>query len=240
MDWQDRGIVLASRKHGESSAIVELFTPEHGRHAGVVRGATSRKTAPMLQPGAEVAATWRARLSEHLGTFMLEPRRSRASLMGDRLTLAGLNAVAALIVFVLPEREAHPKLFRQTEALLDMMEDNEAWPVAYLHWELALLDETGFGLDLSRCAATGVTEGLVYVSPKTGCAVSADAAGQWADRLLPLPPSLLRPVESGPAELQEALRTTGHFLHHHLAPSLGDRPIPAARQRLLDRLARQS
>ncbi len=241
MDWQDQGCVLATRRHGETSAIVEVFTRDHGRHAGVVRGATSRKTAPNLQPGTQLSVTWRARLEDHLGAFTVEPIRSRAAaLMGGRLELAALNAVTALLSFTLPEREAHPRLYGQTIALMDMIGEAEPWPLAYLHWELALLDEMGFGLDLSRCAVTGATDGLAYVSPKTGRAVSEAGAGDWKDRLLPLPACLLTPSHVDPAELSAGLRTTGHFLAHHLAPSLGDRPLPPARQRFADLLARQT
>ena len=180
MEWQDQGAVLSVRRHGETSAIVEIFTEEHGRHAGVVRGATSRKIAPTLQPGTQVAASWRARLEDHLGAFTLEPIKSRAaSVMSGRLELAGLNAITSLLSFALPEREAHAPLYHRSIALLDLLGENEAWPLAYLHWELALLEEMGFGLDLSRCAVTGASEGLCYISPKSGRAVSMTRASKW-------------------------------------------------------------
>ncbi len=192
MDWRDEGALLSVRRHGETSAIIEVFTSAHGRHAGVVRGGTSRKIAPILQPGAQLDVTWRARLDEHLGAFTVEPIRSRAAaVMGERLTLAGLNAICALLAFTLPEREAHPQLYQRSIALLDMVGHNPAWPMAYLRWELSLLEEMGFGLDLSACAVTGAPDDLAYVSPRTGRAVGAEAAGEWADRLLPLPPALL-------------------------------------------------
>ena len=168
MEWRDEGVILGVRPHGETSAIVEIFTETHGRHAGVVRGGVSRKMAPTLQPGSQVAASWRARLEEHIGSFTVEPVRSRAGLMSDRDALAGLNALCALLRFALPEREAHPKLYGQTLTVLDMLESSDFWPLAYLRWELALLEELGFGLDLSTCAVTGATEGLCYVSPKSG------------------------------------------------------------------------
>lgn len=242
MEWQDTGFVLLARRHGESAAIVELFTAAHGRHAGIVRGATSRRNVPALQPGTQVAATWRARLEDHLGAFALEPERSRAvAVMGGRLELAGLNAVTALLSFALPEREPHPRLYDRTVALLDMIGASEVWPLAYLHWELALLDEMGFGLDLSSCAVTGTRAGLAFVSPKSGRAVSAAGAGTWKDRLLPLPGCLLRGDERGDgAEIAQGLRTTGHFLATWLAPALGDRPLPPARQRFADLFARQA
>ena len=239
MDWRDTGILLSTRKHGETSLIIEVFTPEHGRHAGVVRGGTSRKLAPHLQPGAQLDLHWRARLEDHLGSFTAEPQRSRAAAaMGDRLALAGLNAVTALLSFTLPDREPHPALYKRSEQLLDLLPQIALWPLAYLRWELALLEEMGFGLDLTRCAVTGATEDLAYVSPKTGRAVTRAGAGIWADKLLSLPPVLLGQDPADNPDIAEALRTTGHFLQHHLAPSLGDRPLPPARGLFLDRLAR--
>ncbi len=241
MDWRDEGVLLAVRRHGESAAIIEVLTAEHGLHAGVVRGGASRKMAPILQPGAQLDLTWRARLEEHLGSFTVDLQRSRsATMMGDRTALAGLNAVCGLICFAFPERVPHGAFYGRTVQLLDLMGETDAWPLAYLRWEVALLEETGFGLDLSACAVTGATEGLAYVSPKTGRAVTAAGAGAYADRLLPLPPVLLGQGAAPDLELLQALRTTGHFLTAHLAPSLGDRPLPAARTRLIDALSRQS
>jgi DNA repair protein RecO (recombination protein O) len=241
MDWRDRGSLLSVRRHGETSAIVEVFTADHGRHAGVIRGGGSRRLAPVLQPGALLDVTWRARLDEHIGTYTVEPIRSRAAaVMADRLTLAALNAVCALLAFTLPEREPHPVLHRRSEALLDMIGTNPAWPLAYLRWELALLEEMGFGLDLSACAVTGEADELAYVSPKTGRAVSAEGAGEWADRLLPLPPALLGLGEGPFAEIAQGLSTTGFFLRNSLATSLGDKPLPEARQRFADLVSRQA
>ena len=239
MDWRDEGTLLSVRKHGETSAIIEVFTAGHGRHAGVVRGGTSRKIAPILQPGAQLGVSWRARLEEHLGSFTVEPLKSRAAVvMADRTALAGLNAMTALLGFALPEREAHPRLYARSVAMFDLLGQSEAWPVAYLQWELALLEALGFGLDLTACAVTGAVDDLVYVSPKTGRAVSAEAAGDWADRLLPLPPELLGVVTDDLAGIGDGLRTTGHFLTTSLAHSLGERPLPEARARLVDRLTR--
>lgn len=239
MDWRDEGTLLSVRKHGETSAIIEVFTAQHGRHAGVVRGGTSRKLAPMLQPGAQLDLAWRARLEEHIGSFNVELSRSRAAtIMADRAALAGLNAITALLVFALPEREPHPGLYARSTEMLDLLGQAEAWPVAYLQWELALLEELGFGLDLSACAVTGRANDLAYVSPKSGRAVSAEGAGEWADRLLPLPPELLGVVTEDLAGVAAGLRTTGYFLETALAHSLGDRPLPEARARLVDRLSR--
>ena len=240
VDWRDEGALLAVRKHGETSVIIDVFTEDHGLQAGVVRGGTSRKIAPVLQPGAQLDVAWRARLEEHLGSFSVEPVRSRAAaVMSDRLALAGLNAVCALLAFALPEREAHPQLYRQSITLMDLLGNTDAWPLAYLRWELALLEEMGFGLDLSSCAVTGALDGLAYVSPRTGRAVSAEGAGEWVDKLLPLPPCLLGIGEAPDKEIREGLHTTGYFLRTRLVPALGDRPIPPARQRLVDLLGRE-
>ncbi|MDF1729008.1 MAG: DNA repair protein RecO [Sulfitobacter sp.] len=240
MGWRDQGILLAVRKHGETSAIIDVFTPERGRHAGVVRGGTSRRIAPLLQPGAQLDLSWRARLEDHIGSFTVEPVRSRAGgVMGDRLALAGLNAVTALLAFCLPEREAHEALYHRSAALLDLLGQDDLWPLAYLQWELGLLEEMGYGLDLARCAVTGRTEGLEFVSPKTGRAVSAEGAGAWADRLLPLPPVLRGEGEAEDAEIAQGFRTTGYFLKAHLAAELGDRPLPEARARFVDTFSRR-
>ena len=240
MEWRDHGILLSMRRHGESSAIIDVFTEEHGRHAGVVRGGASRRMAPVLQPGAQLDVTWRARLEDHLGSYHAEPLRSRAAAaLSGRLALAGLNAVTALLAFCLPEREPHPDLYMRSERLLDLLEHEDLWPLAYLQWELALLEEVGFGLDLSACAVTGRLAGLAFVSPKTGRAVSREGAGEWADRLLPLPPVLLGQGDAGDTEILQALRTTGYFMETHLAPSLGSHPLPEARGRLMDLLSRR-
>ncbi len=239
MEWRDQGILLSARRHGETSAIIEVFTPEQGRHAGVVRGGTSRKIAPSLQPGAQLDVAWRARLEDHIGAFTVEPLRSRAAVaMQDRLALAGLNAVTALLSFCLPEREPHPALYRRTEALLDLLGQGEVWPLAYLKWELRLLEEMGYALDLESCAVTGVSEELIYVSPKSGRAVSAKGAGEWADRLLPLP-TVLRGGTGSDAEIAQGLVTTGHFLTAHLARDLGGKPLPEARARFIDAFSRR-
>lgn len=237
MEWAGEGILLSARPHGESSAIITVLTHEHGVHKGVVRGGTGRKMSPILQPGAQLALKWRARLDDHLGSFTVEPIKSRAAaVLQDATRLAALNSVCALTIFVLPERDPHPKFYAVTELLLDRLCANQSWHGPYLFWERTLLDEAGYGLDLSECAVTGEREGLTYVSPKTGRAVTQTGAGEYADRLLPLPQLLLDPV--GPddePQLARGLRTTGHFLKTVLAPALGSRPLPEARNRLVAR-----
>lgn len=239
MDWRDQGILISARRHGETAAIIDVFTEEHGRHAGVVRGGAGRKLAPILQPGAQLDVRWRARLEDHLGAFQVEPLRSRAAAaMADRLALAGLNAVTALIGFCLAERQVHTRFYRQTEQLLDLLDQTDVWPLAYLRWESALLEEIGYGLDLTCCAVTGVREGLLYVSPRTGRAVSAAGAGDWADRLLPLPPCLRGEGPAPDPEIAQALRTTGYFLEHRIAPELAQKPLPEARARFVETFTR--
>lgn len=239
MDWRDQGFVLSSRKHGETSVILEVFTPEHGRHAGVVRGGVSRKMTPILQPGHQLDLSWRARLEDHIGSFTIEPVRSRATALSDRMALAGLNAVTALLHFCLPEREPHADLYQRSEQLLDLLGQNDIWPLAYLCWEMALLDEMGFGLDLTACAVKGTNQPLDYISPKTGRAVSAEGAGEWANRLLPLPQVMLGKGDASDKEIAAGLRTTGYFLTEKLAPALGHKPLPEARGRFVDLFSRR-
>lgn len=244
MEWQGTGAILSTRLHGESAAIIDVFTETQGRHAGVVRGGASRKMAAHLQAGTQVAVTWRARLGEHIGTYSVEPIHARAGILADPLALAGLNAVCALLQLALPEREPQGAFWGQTMALLDALDksvDGGAdWPPDYLRWELELLQTLGFGLDLTCCAVTGEREDLAYVSPKSGRAVGRDAAGEWAARLLPLPPVLLGQGPANGPEIAQGLALTGFFLDRGLAPILGGKSLPAARGRLLAVLARRA
>ncbi len=236
IEWRDEGILLAVRPHGETSAIVEAFCAAHGRHAGVVLGGVSRRMRPYLQPGVLAALGWRARLDEHLGHFTVEPLRNRAATaLEDRLALAGIGAVTGLLREVLPERAPHPALFERTNALLDLLPEGEVWPLAYLQWEVALLEEMGFGLDLSVCAVTGGREDLHFISPRTGRAVSRAGAGEYAPRLLPLPLVLRGEGEAGAEDILQGLAVTGHFLRERL---MEGREPPAARERLLSVIAR--
>lgn len=239
MDWRDEGILLSMRPHGETSAIIEVLTAAHGRHMGVVRGGASRKMAATLQPGTGLMLEWRARLDDHIGSFTVEPVKSRAHLLADRLALAGLTAVCALVHDALPEREPHPALWRKTLALVDRL-GVEGWTSDYVRWELCLLEEIGFGLDLSVCAVTGAREGLAYVSPKSGRAATVEGAGAWADRLLPLPEGLDGEGPLSPGAVVQGLRLTGFFLDRELRPVLHDRPLPEARSRLVDLISRST
>ncbi len=237
MEWRDEGALLSMRLHGESAAIIEVFTQAHGRHAGVVRGGASRRMVAMLQPGTQVQVHWQARLDTHLGNFVVEPLVSRAAILSDRMALAGLNAICAMLHLALPERDPHPVLWAKTVSLLDLLTLGD-WVPAYLRWELDLLDELGFGLDLGRCAVTGSREDLAFVSPRTGRAVSRAAAGNWEARLLPLPPGLLGQGPLDRQELVQGLALTGHFLNRGLQAVLFDKPLPEARARLIQMLSR--
>jgi len=236
MLWQDEGIILAVRRHGESSAVVSVFTAEHGRHAGLARGAVGRRSRPVHQIGNAVHATWRARLAEQLGSFSLELVRPVAALLLDQPDrLAGLGAACALLEAGLPERDPHPNLYNTLQGLIEiLLKTEEAWWQRYVAFELDLLADLGFGLDLTTCAVTGSSEDLAYVSPRTGRAVSRGAAGPYVDRLLPLPGFLTGQGDPDPAQIRAALELTGAFLRRHLF-DVSDSAVPRARQLLLDR-----
>ena len=241
MEWSDRGIVLSARRHGESSAIVAVLTESHGRHLGLVRGGAGKRHAGQLAPGNEVAVRWRARLEDHLGSYACEAvRHHAAGLLDDPLRLAGLSAACAVADSALPEREPHRAAYESLLGLLQAIAaaPTQTWAETYARFELRLLKDLGFGLDLARCAATGRNDTLAYVSPRSGRAVSRAAAEPYRDRLLPLPAFLLEgqgAPGSGP-EILDALRLTGHFLEAHVFAPHG-RTLPAARGRLVDRLA---
>ena len=235
MEWSDDAIVLSSRTHGESSMVLELLTRDHGRHLGLVHGGASRKARPTLQPGNGVHVKWRARLEEHLGSFTCELARARAGeLMDGRDALAGLNAFTAVATAAIPERQAYAPVFLSGEILLEAMMEHDPsyWLALYVRWEAGLLDALGFGLDLSECAATGIKDDLAYVSPRTGRAVSRDAAGIYANRLVRLPGFLLGDGSEPDADdVAAGLALTGYFLLERvLQPH--NKELPPARLRL--------
>lgn len=225
MEWTDEGIVLGVRRHGESSAIVELLTREHGRHLGLVRGGASSRMRPLLQPGNSVTALWRARLDEHLGMYALEGTRLRAAtLLASSHAVYGVTHLAAL-ARLLPERDPHADIYEMLQGTLDDFEDTGIAAVHMIRFELAMLTELGFGLDLETCAATGETTDLIYVSPKSGGAVSRTAGEPWRDRLLPLP-AFLRESEGGAnswsdQDLLDGFQITGLFLLRHVLEPRG-------------------
>jgi DNA repair protein RecO (recombination protein O) len=236
MEWSDDAIVLSVRAHGETSAIVETLTRHHGRHSGLVRGGASRRARAVLQPGNTLHAQWRARLSEHLGNFTLDLAAARAGTMMDsRTSLIGLNAFTGVASAALPEREPHASVFLGAEILLDaMMEDGfDHWAPLFVRWETGLLNDLGFGLDLSRCAVTGSVDDLLYVSPKSGRAVSRAAGEGYKSRLFALPPFLLGSQNASPdmADIAAGLKLTEHFLLERVFRPQG-RVMPAARLRL--------
>ncbi len=237
MDFEDDGYVLAARPHGEAGAVVEILTAEHGKYAAHVAGGASRKMKPFLQAGARVIVHYRARVSEQLGSAMLEPvGEGPSALFDDALALSGLAAAAAVAAGALPEREPHPGAFLAFEALTGAFAHPDIWPAVFVRFEMGLLQELGFGLDLSKCAATGATDDLIFVSPRTGRAVSRAAGEPYKDRLLALPPFMLS-AQGGLAagDVGAGLTLTGHFLESFIFAVL-NRPLPPARVWLLDRL----
>lgn len=242
MQWQDEAIILATAKHGETSVIADLLTPSYGRHRGLIRGGTGTRQRGVLQPGNKVRAEWKARLAEHLGAFQIELDTSyAAALMSDPVKLAAMSSLCTVAGATLPEREPHPEIYTATLAVLELLADDDCGPqraaVAVIRWELALLSVLGFGLDLGACAVTGQTEGLIYVSPRSGRAVSEEGAGEYADRLLPLPAFLtgsapdLNAIDA--AEIGDGLALTGVFIERHILHPV-DRALPPARTRFAD------
>lgn len=237
MDFADDAFVLAARSHGDTGAVVDLLTAEHGRRGAYVAGGASRRMRPFLQAGAQVTVDYRARTSEHLGAARLEPvGQGPSALFDDPLALIGLNAAAAVAQGALPEREPHPGAFLAFQALMAAFAVPEVWPAVFVKFEAGLLDDLGFGLDLSRCASTGTTDDLVWVSPRTGRAVSAEAGAPYSDRLLALPPFLLG-AQAGlrDGDVRAGFALTGHFLEQFVFNPL-NRPLPPARVWMLDKL----
>ncbi|MBI1328245.1 MAG: DNA repair protein RecO [Alphaproteobacteria bacterium] len=248
MEWKDTGILLSARQHGENSLILRLFTPGHGLHAGLLRA--SRRQRNQFQPGTLLEATWKARLTEHLGTFQCEVTKTiTGHILHDSGKLLALQSACLLIETTLAERDPHPELYNDFVTLLNALTtqhaagSNASWKTAYLHFELSLLQHLGFGLDLSECAATGTTENLVYISPKTGRAVSLEAGAPYKEKLFPLlevikqwqQPAALD-VNLPPSSPHQALCITTHFLQQHVFTALG-KPLPDIRAHLLDALA---
>ncbi len=243
MEWTDEGIVLAVKAHGESAAIAQVLTVDHGRHAGLVYGGRGRAMRPLLQPGNRVRATWRARLADHLGSMALEPVRLRAGqLMDDALALQGVLAASAVAVAALPEREPHTAVHDGLETVFAAMETVAQWPALLVRWEAGLLTDLGYGLDLRRCAVSGDADNLTHVSPRTGRAVDGDHpdVADYRDKLLRLPPFLLgRQAAVTDDDVRDGLTLTGHFLERWvLWPA--DRQLPDARARLMAMLAEAS
>lgn len=242
MDWSEEGYVLGVRRQGESNAVLELFTRGHGRHLGLVRGGRGRRLRPVLQTGNLVEATWRARLAEHLGSYTVEALEMQAArLMDDPFKLAGLMSMADL-TRLLPEREPHERLYDAFRIVLSQLGDDDVWPALLVRWELGLLDELGFGLDLSKCAATGSSEDLIYVSPKSGKAVSSQAGEPYRAKLLMLPGFVRGGQErSVPAasEICEGFKLTDFFLQRDVLTPRG-LTMPQSRARVISTLSAEA
>ncbi len=235
MEWRDEGIIIGVKRHGESSAIVEVMTQAHGRHLGIVKGGRSRRMQTFLQPGNSAECVWRARLDEHLGTFQIETTRLRtAEIMETPLALHGMNLLGTLLR-LLPERDPHPALYESLVVTMEHLASREVAPALMVRLEMAVLAELGFGLDLACCAATGVTDDLVYVSPKSGRAVSRIAGEPWRDRLLPLPGFLAGGSHATALEIDDIRKgfaLTGFFLERDVYGPRG-LPTPDARSAYL-------
>lgn len=239
MDWSDEGIFLGAKPLGEANAVAELFTLGHGRHLGLVRGGRSRRMRPLLQPGNRLRVTWRARLSEHLGGFNLELIEAHAArVLDDASALAAIGSLSGL-ARLLPERDPHPALYAAALGVIRAFDDPKLWPALLVRWELQLLQELGFGLDLSECAATGAETELAYVSPRSGRAVSRGAGQPYDVKLLKLPAFLREddaPADEG--DLLAGFALTGYFLERDVLSPHG-LVMPQARERLIGLLARR-
>jgi DNA repair protein RecO (recombination protein O) len=233
MEWQGDGLILSVRRHGETSAIIDVLTRERGRHSGLVRGGRSRTQRPVLQAGNLVHLVWRARLEDHLGMFTADPHRMIvAGIIDSMPRLAAVTTVTTL-ASLLPEREPHPRLYDASLLLLEHLDDDDIWPALLVRWELGLLDELGFGLDLEKCAMSGAREGLTFVSPRSGKAVTAAQGEPWKDKLLRLPGFMAGSgVAPLPGDVADGLELTGHFLSRHVFEPRGV-VVPEARSRIV-------
>jgi DNA repair protein RecO (recombination protein O) len=237
MEWTDEGVVLGVRRHGETHVLAELMTAQHGRHLGLVRGGTSSKLRPVLQPGNSVRAVWRARLDQHLGAFAIEGMQLRAEkLMLSATASYGIQTLAALLR-LLPERDPHHDLYLALLEIADRLDDADLAAALIVRFELMLLAELGFGLDLSECAGTGKAEDLVYVSPKSGRAVSREAGEPWKDQLLALPAFLIGEADHSAADVVAGFALTGFFLARHVFEPRG-LAAPEARAALIATVTR--
>ena len=236
MEWTDEAIILDTKKLGESSIVVNLMTPEHGRHAGLVRGASKKRDAGIFQTGNIVRAHWRGRLEEQLGRFNCElTKANAANFLREPLKLAALSSACALTQSFLPEREAHRAIFEGLKFFISSLNEDHIWPMIYLRLELGMLKELGFGLDLSSCAATGSKRDLIYLSPKSGRAISKKAGTPYHNKLFKLPKVLIDPsIHPSNSEIFYGLKITGYFFKRNVLGK-SSQDIPNARKRLIER-----
>jgi len=231
LEWQDSGIILSVRGHGDTGGVVSILTRDHGRTMGFVYGATSTKMRGVLEPGNLVSIDWKAKSHDQLGTFTLELEKSiAADVMDDAAKLTAMQSACVLADKTMPEREKHTGMYEGTKALMASFA-TEIWAPTYIYWELGLLRELGFGLDLSKCAATGAVDNLIYVSPKSGCAVSAAAGEIYKEKLLALPSFLRGEGGFEESDILNGLKLTGHFLLHRVF-SQSNTNLPESRLRL--------
>ncbi len=236
MEWNDQAIILSARAHGETSAIATLMTADHGRHAGYVKGGRSKRYRGLLQPGNLVQVQWTARLASQLGNFTLELEQDHAAnVMDDPIRLAALKSACAMVDATSADRDIDRPLFHGMKALIQTLQ-SDAWQAAYVYWEINLLEALGFALELDQCAASGVRDHLIYVSPKSGRAVSARAGEPYKYKLLPLPGFLTGTPDYTNDDILDGLQMTGHFLKYHMFNAIG-KPTPRERKRFIDRLA---
>ena len=239
MEWRDKGILLATRPFGETSLIIDVFTPDHGKSSGVVRGGQSKKLKPILQIGAQLDLTWKARLEEHLGSFQVELIRSRtANVMNDRLLLAGMLSSTTLINRFFPVGQAYTQFYESSENLFDLLKFPDIWALGYFKWELEFLATLGFGLDLEKCAVTGSTADLKFISPKSGRAVSQAGAGEWSSKLLPFPVAA-RGQGNSLEDILDGLKVSQFFLERKVLATFGMEHLPAARFRFISLLEKK-
>ncbi|OYW43573.1 MAG: DNA repair protein RecO [Rhodobacterales bacterium 12-64-8] len=237
-EWTDRAISLGLRRFGETGAILEVFARAHGRRRALIHGGASQKKRGPMQPGNTLQITWKGG-EQSLGYFTAEMESERASRhMADAEALAGLLALSEILAAVVPESEPKPELFDAAETVLDLLDEPTVWPALFIRWELGLLSMLGYGLDLTTCAVSGGDDGLTHVSPKSGRAVRGSEAGDYLDRLLPLPAFLVDGVSPPtPVDIHDGFRLTGHFLNERLFSDL-NRGMPEARPLMIDRLER--
>lgn len=232
MQWDDEGVVLSLRRHGESDALVVAMTFEHGRHAGLVKGGAGKRQWPMWQPGNRLELAWLARTADQLGRFSGELKDANAArFLTDPARLAALACACAMLDACLAERQSHPRLYAGLLHLLRQLDTEPDWPASYVRFELLLLQDLGFGLQLDRCAVTGNKDDLQFVSPRTGRAVSVEGAGPYRDRLLPLPAFLHQGHVAASDEIAQGLKLAGHFFSRHIFHP-AERHLPPARERL--------
>ena len=239
MEWRDQGILLGTTPFGETAVIVDALTQKNGRMRALLRGGQSRKFRPILQIGNILDITWRARLSEHMGSVQVDVIKSYPEILDNRLTLAGVAALSSMLSTFVGDRDPQEQMFDATEKLYDLLIHPDMWCVGYFYWELALLDALGFGLNLSKCVVTGDAENLLYLSPKSGCAVSRQAAGKWADRLLPMPRIVIE-KDKHISDVFDGLRVLSYFWLNKVIPALGVKTMPKARECFIDIMQRHT